>query len=85
MFENIEEDRHHVGEFQLDGETLPGEMIYNRKSGVVLLCIKRTVSIIADYGSGHKEHSCNGTKFGETYILFLSVVYTFPWVVQDGP
>jgi len=43
MFENIEEDHHHVGEFQLDGETLPGEMIYNRKNGVVLLCIKRTI------------------------------------------
>ena len=43
MLDNIDRDQHYVGEFQLDGENLPGEILYNRERGVIWLSINRTV------------------------------------------
>lgn len=43
MLDNIDRDRHYIGEFQLDGENLPGEILYNRERGVIWLSINRTV------------------------------------------
>lgn len=41
MWENIDIDRHLLGEFQLGGETLHGEIIYNKESGGIWLEIER--------------------------------------------
>ena len=32
MWDNIDHNRHIIGEFLLDGETLPGEVVYNRNN-----------------------------------------------------
>lgn len=31
MYEDIDYDAHHVGEFDLDGDIFSGELIFNRK------------------------------------------------------
>ena len=41
MWENIDRDRHYLGEFQLDDETLQGEIIYNKADGVIILKFER--------------------------------------------
>lgn len=37
MWENIEQDRHYTGVFDISGEQISGELIYNKKNGVILL------------------------------------------------
>ena len=55
MWENIDMDRHLLGEFELDGEKLNGEIIYNKENGVILLKIEREVCKLSgkSYGSIH--------------------------------
>ena len=55
MWENIDMDRHLLGEFELDGEKLHGEIIYNKENGVILLKIEREVCKLSgkSYGSIH--------------------------------
>lgn len=43
MWENIDIDRRHSGEFKIDGEDLHGEIIYNKGSGRICLKIVRRV------------------------------------------
>lgn len=53
MWENIDVDRHLLGEFQLDDECLQGEIIYNKESGLIWLKIEREthVTMGKPYGS----------------------------------
>ena len=53
MWENIDVDRHLLGEFQLDDECLQGEIIYNKESGLIWLKIEREthVTMGKSYGS----------------------------------
>ena len=44
MWENIDTDRHYLGEFTLDNETLQGEIIYNKENGNIVLHIQRQFS-----------------------------------------
>ena len=37
MYEDIDYDAHHVGEFDLDGDIFSGELIFNRKKGGIVL------------------------------------------------
>lgn len=44
MWEDIDIDRHFLGKFNIDGEELQGEIMYNKESGVIWLKIQREVS-----------------------------------------
>ena len=37
MWNNIDQDRHYLGQFQIEDETIPGEILYNKKSGIIML------------------------------------------------
>lgn len=41
MWENIDEDRHFLGEFYIDDEVFQGEILYNKESGIILLSIRK--------------------------------------------
>ena len=41
MYEDIEYDRHCVGEFNIEGKLFNGELVFNRKSGGILLSVTK--------------------------------------------
>lgn len=41
MWEHIDEDRHLLGDFYLDGEAIHGKLIYNKAKGIILLTIRK--------------------------------------------
>ena len=46
MWNNIAQDRHYLGQFQIEDETIPGEILYNKKSGIIMLSLKRKIETI---------------------------------------
>lgn len=40
MNNKLDVDRHHIGLFNIDGKQFQGEIVYNEKNGVILLCIR---------------------------------------------
>lgn len=43
MREEISRDRHFIGNFEINGDKISGELVYNRKTGVILLNLERDV------------------------------------------
>ena len=44
MRENIDIDRHFAGKFYICGEEIPGELIYNKEKGVILLSLVKQLT-----------------------------------------
>lgn len=44
MWENIEQDRHYIGVFNILDEHISGELIYNKKNGVIILNLVKELS-----------------------------------------
>lgn len=44
MYEDIDYDAHHVGEFDLDGDIFSGELIFNRKKGGIVLHLTKELT-----------------------------------------
>lgn len=57
MWDNIDMDRHFWGEFCLSGESLQGEIVYNKENGVILLMIRR------------KTHKSLGRSYGRIPLI----------------
>lgn len=53
MWENIERDRHYIGVFNILDEQISGELIYNKKSGLILLNLIKELK--------------NGSSVGKSY------------------
>lgn len=59
MWENIEQDRYYTGVFDILGEYISGELIYNKKNGVILL------NLVKELG----ENSPLGKSYGTLSII----------------
>lgn len=43
MQENIGQDRHYAGEFSVANNSFPGEIVYNKENGIILLALSKEV------------------------------------------
>lgn len=41
MYENVEYDQHFIGEFNVEGDSFNGELIFNKKNGGILMMMIR--------------------------------------------
>lgn len=53
MWENIDIDRHYTGVFQISGEPISGELIYNKQNGTILLSLIKEVSSESFFGKSY--------------------------------
>lgn len=45
MYENVEYDQHFIGEFDVEGDSFNGELIFNKKNGGILIHLTKDVTI----------------------------------------
>ena len=45
MYENVEYDQHFIGEFNVEGDSFNGELIFNKKNGGILIHLTKDVTI----------------------------------------
>ena len=55
MWENIDKDRHYTGVFNIFGEDISGELIYNKKNGVILLNVAKNITDISSFGKSYSN------------------------------
>ena len=53
MWDNMERDRHYTGIFTILDEKIPGELIFNKKNGVILLNIVKELSEKSVFGKSY--------------------------------
>ena len=53
MWENIEIDRHYTGVFNIFEDQISGELIYNKKNGVILLNLVKEVDSESIFGKSY--------------------------------
>lgn len=59
MWENIEQDRHYTGIFNIGDEHISGELIYNKKNGVILLNVIKEL----------EDEFCLGKSYGTFSVI----------------
>lgn len=72
MWENVERDRHHTGVFEILGEHMSGELVYNKKHGVIVLNIIKKLTDESYFGKsyGNLDVITGKLNSGETVTLF---------------
>lgn len=69
MWNNIDQDRHYPGQFQIEDETIPGEILYNKKSGIIMLSLKRKIETIGK-SFGKQPYISGELNTGAVVTLF---------------
>lgn len=55
MQDNIDKDKHFTGTFNISGEEITGELIYNKKNGIILLNLIKTIPQPDIFGQSYKD------------------------------
>lgn len=71
MWDNIDQNRHIIGEFLLDGETIPGEVVYNRNSGMIILCLTRILDKPYSLGKSYGKQQYITGKLNSGSVITL--------------
>ena len=69
MRNDYNRDMHYVGEFEVEGDIISGEIIYNKGNGVILLNLNREVDTIVS-AIGKKNYIIGKLNYGQTVTLF---------------
>lgn len=56
MYENVEYDQHFIGEFDVEGDSFNGELIFNKKNGGILIHIITAANWFAEL-EGFQEYA----------------------------
>lgn len=72
MINDIEKDRHYSGVFNICGEELQGELIYNKSNGVILVHVAKAITIDNPVGRHYQDIDVIVGKIntGQTVTLF---------------
>ena len=68
MWENIDKDRHYIGVFNLDNNEIPGEIVYNKSKGMILLSLTQETKGL---GKHYWNKSCIKGKLTSGGVLTL--------------
>ena len=69
MRNDYNRDMHYVGEFEVEGDIISGEIIYNKGNGVIVLNLNREVDTIVS-AIGKKNYIIGKLNYGQTVTLF---------------
>ncbi len=74
MWENIDIDRHYTGVFQILGEPISGELIYNKQNGTILLNLIKEASSESFFGKSYGTQPVITGKLNTGAVVTLLII-----------